>query len=263
MRLLTVDAFTPRPFAGNPAAVVVSDGGFGDDALMQAVAAEMNLSETAFLSTVDDTTWSLRWFTPTVEVDLCGHATLASAHVLWTEGLAGSDTLRFSTRSGILTCWREGELIRMDFPANPAEPVSSIVDLGAALGTSVTAAAGTADGWLLAELADARAVRNLDPDPHAILDVGGSVIATAQGDGPDVDVVSRVFAPVHGIPEDPVTGAAHCVIAPWWAERLGARLRCEQASPRGGGVETELRGDRVILGGHAVTVTRGQLAVPA
>jgi PhzF family phenazine biosynthesis protein len=259
LRLFHVDAFTPHPFTGNPAAVVLTPPDFADAALMQSVAAEMNLSETAFVSPVDEGSFALRWFTPTVEVDLCGHATLATAHVIWTEGICEAAGLRFSTRSGALSCWREDDLVRMDFPANPPQPVTSLADLGSALGTAVDAAAHTDDGWLLAELPEAATVRSLDPDPLAIDDVGGSLIVTARGDREGVDIVSRVFAPGKGIPEDPVTGAAHCVLAPWWSGRLGERLTCEQASARGGRVLTEVRGDRVVLGGYAVTVARGEL----
>ncbi len=229
---------------------------------MQAVAAEMNLSETAFVTPGGDTgSWGLRWFTPAVEVALCGHATLASAHVLWTEGVDAAGTLIFDTASGPLTCRTTDGRIEMDFPALVLEAADP-GEAGDRLGVDASGAARTTDGWLIVEVSP-DTVRSHRPDPADLTAAGGAVILTARGDRPGVDVVSRVFVPGAGVLEDPVTGSAHCALAPYWADRLGAALSCEQASDRGGTVGTELRGDRVLLRGRAVTVSRGELlAVP-
>jgi predicted PhzF superfamily epimerase YddE/YHI9 len=251
-----VDAFATEPFRGNPAAVCLLDGA-RSDGWMQSVAAEMNLAETAFIERRPDD-FALRWFTPTVEVDLCGHATLASAHVLWELGDA-RPRLAFATRSGVLTAERAEGGIRLDFPADPVAPVDPPPRLTAALGTRPVAV-GRGRSFYLAELADAEAVRGLRPDVGIIagLDAGG-VIVTAAGDG-QADFVSRFFAPAFGIDEDPVTGAAHCCLAPYWQSRLGrSRLVGYQASARGGFVGVAVDGDRVLLSGQAVTVVRGEL----
>ncbi len=256
--LFVVDAFTESAFAGNPAAVCLLDDP-AEPEWMQSVAAEMNLSETAFV-TPAGAEFGLRWFTPTVEVPLCGHATLASAHVLWDGWLPLDVSARFQTASGLLTCARAGQLIEMDLPADPPEPISDPAALTDALGIDVLAAATSRVGKVLV-LTDALTVRAFEPDLAAItaLDVTG-VIVTAAGDEPGIDFVSRYFAPAVGIDEDPVTGAAHCVLAPFWAERLGRpELVGYQASKRGGTVRCRLDGDRVTLGGRAVTVTRGEL----
>jgi PhzF family phenazine biosynthesis protein len=265
MRLFQVDAFTEQRFGGNPAGVCLVEGEV-DDAWMQSVAAEMNVSETAFLVPESDGVYGLRWFTPEIEVDLCGHATLASAHVLWEEKLEGSLPLSFSTRSGLLSAVPVGDgLIQLDFPADPPEvaygggPFSD--GLAAALGSPVVGVhRGRFD--LLVELGDAEAVRRLAPDFRALVgyDARG-VIVTAAGDGlQGADFVSRCFYPAAGIDEDPVTGSAHCTLASFWCPRLGRRsLVGWQASRRGGRVAVELAGDRVLLAGRAVTVLRGEL----
>ena len=251
-----VDAFTDVPFAGNPAGVCVLAAPTTDE-WMQAVAAELNLSETAFVVPRRDGDHDLRWFTPVTEVDLCGHATLASAHVLGGEA-------RFHTRSGVLTCGRGGDGgLTLDFPAGPVEPTALDPGWGPALGVPadrVVGAWGNAT-WALVELAAAADVRAIVPDRGRILGVGGHVVAVATpGDRPGVDSVARVFAPKLGIDEDPVTGAAHCVIGPWLADRTGrSELTGEQASARGGIVGMRIVGDRVVLSGRAVTVIEASL----
>lgn len=250
--LTVVDAFTERPFGGNPAAVAVVDR-FPDDSEMQLIAREMNLSETAFAASRADGSYDLRWFTPTVEVDLCGHATLATAHVLGGTG-------RFVTRSGLLTCSTEEDgWIQMDFPADPP----AATDRPATLDIVGIGWCGRGRSDLLIELADAAAVRSLQPDLGAIAALGvRCVVFTAGGDRDGIDCVSRVFAPSFGIAEDPVTGSAHCTLAPFWAEHLGrTELVGEQASARGGIVRMRVAGDRVILGGRAVTVSTVRIVV--
>jgi PhzF family phenazine biosynthesis protein len=253
------DAFTDRPFSGNPAAVCLLDEERGAD-WMQSVAAEMNLSETAFVRKLRDG-FELRWFTPAVEVDLCGHATLASAHTLWTAGIvAAAQPIRFHTRSGVLTASQNDELIELDFPATPAaecEPPGGLLD---ALGVQPTFVGKSSfDKFLVVE--SARTVRTLRPDfgRLGVVTTRG-VIVTAVSDDQRFDFISRYFAPAVGINEDPVTGSAHCCLAPFWAERLGKeRMVGFQASQRGGVVHAQLTGDRVILGGRAVTLVRGEL----
>lgn len=228
---------------------------------MQAVAAEMNVAETAFLVRRDDGAFDLRWFTPTVEVDLCGHATLASAHVLWTEGiLSARERARFHTKSGPLTAWREADTIRMDFPAEPVAAGEPPAALDAALGVSSSFAGRNRMDWLV-EVADEAAVRAVRPDLRAIAVLGGrGVIVTARSSTVPWDFVSRFFAPAAGVDEDPVTGSAHCALAPYWAAKLGKpELVGYQTSVRGGTVECTVAGDRVVLGGRAVTVLRGTL----
>jgi len=261
VELWQVDAFADRPFGGNPAAVCPLDGP-RDPSWYQAVAAEMNLSETAFLEPMDDG-FGLRWFTPTVEVDLCGHATLASAHVLWESGrLDPGRTAHFHTRSGVLTAERDGELIVLDFPATRPVAAEEPAGLREALGVTPTEVRRSRFD-LLVVLDDAARLRALAPDFVAL---GGlparGVIVTAPSDTGGVDFLSRFFAPGSGVPEDPVTGSAHCALAPYWGERLGrTRLVGYQASRRGGTVRVELRGDRVRLAGRAVTVLRAELLV--
>ncbi|HYE56942.1 MAG TPA: PhzF family phenazine biosynthesis protein [Rhodothermales bacterium] len=267
MRFVQVDAFTDRPFAGNPAAVMLLDAP-RDDAWLQAVAREHNLSETAFLWPREDRAYDLRWFAPACEINLCGHATLASAHVLWTEGhLRPDEEAVFHTRSGILRCRLDGAQIELNFPARPVVSADAPDGLEAALGAApVFVGRGGED--LFVRLENAATVRGLDPNLTAIarLKVRG-VIVTAPGDDEAAlavgsDVVSRFFAPGAGVPEDPVTGSAHCAIGPYWAEALGKPvLRCEQASLRGGLLEVEPRGERVLLRGQAVTVLEGRLLV--
>jgi PhzF family phenazine biosynthesis protein len=258
MRIFQVDAFTARPFAGNPAAVCLLEQPAGAS-WMQALAAEMNLSETAFLHPRPDGAFDLRWFTPVVEVDLCGHATLASAHVLWETGaLAGDAVARFHTRSGVLSAVRQDDWIEMDFPATPAEPVAAPPDLLEALGVDAVAAGRTRFDYLV-EVASEAAVRALQPDFVRLAQAPArGVMVTARA--AEYDFVSRFFAPASGIAEDPVTGSAHCCLGPYWAARLGrTRFIAFQASRRGGIVRVALNGDRVLLGGQAVTVFRGEL----
>ncbi len=256
--LFQVDAFTDRPFAGNPAAVCLLPEPRAD-AWMQHVAAEMNLSETAFLVREPDG-YNLRWFTPTVEVDLCGHATLASAHVLWEQGLLKpGEPARFSTRSGPLTCTRAGGMIEMDFPAKPERPADSPPGLAEMLGV-VPIYVGMNQFDYLVELRSAAAVRALRPDHAGLakLSVRG-VIVTSRSDAAGHDFVSRFFAPGSGVAEDPVTGSAHCCLGPFWQARLGkAELVGFQASARGGTVRVRMAGERVFLGGQAVTNFRGE-----
>jgi PhzF family phenazine biosynthesis protein len=251
-----VDAFTDRPFAGNPAGVCILDAPAADD-WMQSIAADVNLSETAFLEPRDDGSFGLRWFTPTVEVDLCGHATLASAHVLWTLGrVAPEDTCRFRTRSGLLTAERHVDWIELDFPAKESAAINPPPE-GLLEGLGVTDAVwvGRNQFDYLVELTNESAVRALAPD-HArlrTLPVRG-ICVTATGSG-NFDFVSRFFAPGSGIDEDPVTGSAHCARAPYWGRQLGrTEMVGYQASRRGGVVRVEWRGDRVLLGGQAVLV---------
>jgi PhzF family phenazine biosynthesis protein len=256
MRIFQVDAFTSQPFRGNPAAVCLLDD-VRPDPWMQLVAAEMNLAETAFVERRGDH-FALRWFTPTTEVDLCGHATLAAAHVLWEVGDPGS-RLEFASRSGTLTAERTESGIRLDFPADTVAPVDCPLRLADAIGARPVAV-WRGRTFLLAEVTDPATVRTLDPDIVAIesLDADG-VIVTAPGDGTS-DFISRLFAPRLGIPEDPVTGAAHCCLGPYWQARLGRNpLVGYQASARGGFVGVEVLGDRVLLLGQAVTVLRGEL----
>jgi predicted PhzF superfamily epimerase YddE/YHI9 len=262
--LYQVDAFTAEPFAGNPAAVCLLEED-ADPGWMQRVAAEMNLSETAFLRPgAEAGRYGLRWFTPAVEVELCGHATLASAHVLFSEGLAEAGReLRFDTASGPLAARRDGDgAVWLDFPATPATPVDPPAGLVEALGGGAARWVGRGRFDYLVELADEQAVRDLAPDVRRLEGLGSrGVIVTAAGDGSGGhDFVSRYFAPAAGIDEDPVTGSAHCTLGPFWAERLGrTELTGFQASARGGLVRVRPRGDRVLLGGQAVTVLRGQL----
>jgi predicted PhzF superfamily epimerase YddE/YHI9 len=259
IRCLVVDAFADRPFAGNPAAVCLLDDE-RDAEWMQSVAAEMNLSETAFVRRlVED--FELRWFTPTVEVDLCGHATLASAHVLWSEGIAReSRPIYFRTRSGILTCVRDGDRIELDFPAFPAAEAAPPAGLLESLGaTALFVGRSRFDSLVLVE--SEGALRGLRPDFARLRDVPArGVIVTSAADDPRIDFVSRFFAPAAGIDEDPVTGSAHCTLGPFWGQRLGkSKLKAFQASRRGGTVHVRLDGDRVVLGGQTVTVLEGWL----
>lgn len=253
LTLYQVDAFATEVFRGNPAAVMPLRRWF-DDERLQALAVENNLSETAFLVPHGED-FELRWFTPAAEIDLCGHATLASAFVLFTRLQPGRERVTFHTRSGPLTVEREGERLVMDFPARPATPCEAPDGLAKALGRAPAAVLRARD--LLAVYEREDEVRGLVPDFTAILALGvHGVIVTAPGG--DVDFVSRFFAPKMGVPEDPVTGSAHCTLAPYWAERLGrTTLRARQVSKRTGEVACELRGDRVRLGGGAVLYLEG------
>ncbi|MFB6841973.1 PhzF family phenazine biosynthesis protein [Streptomyces sp. NPDC056361] len=267
MRIRIVDAFTDRPFSGNPAGVLLLDS-FPDDTWLREVAAEVNLSETAFahpLPAGGDADWALRWFTPTTEVDMCGHATLATAHVLHTTGKA-SGTVRFATRSGVLgaTAAADGT-ITMDFPTSSLTPVPVPDGLAKALGAEVVAVHDTAAhiGDLVVELRDEATVRSLTPDFAALAALSSrGVIATAAAERPDsgYDFVSRGFFPAVGIDEDPVTGSAHTALAPYWAARFGREdLIGFQGGARTGLVHTRLRGERTLLTGRAVTVIDGDL----
>jgi PhzF family phenazine biosynthesis protein len=255
-----VDAFTDAPFSGNPAAICPLEGP-ADRVWMQRVAKEMNLSETAFVYPEGDG-YALSWFTPAVEVDLCGHATLAAAHVLWEEGIAPQGALRFVTRSGVLGAVRREGDIWLDFPADPPEPAAAPEGLEAALGARpVWVGKGRFD--LFVALESEADVAALQPDMArlAALPYRG-ITVTAPAKTAEADFVSRFFAPVAGIPEDPVTGSAHCALAPFWAEHLGRNdLTGRQLSERGGTVRVRVgfKAGRVALGGRAVTVLRGRL----
>ncbi len=264
MTVTVVDAFAERPFEGNPAAVCLLDAPAPED-WMRGLAAEMNLSETAFLTPGDDDVYNLRWLTPEVEVELCGHATLASAHVLFESGRLGDAPARFDTQSGRLTVRRSGERTYvMDFPATPPE-AADLDGVAEAFGvTPVWTGRSRFDAFVVVE--GEAMVRSLAPDLGALatLDARG-VILTARADAPSpYDVVSRFFAPGAGVPEDPVTGSAHCAIGPYWATEFGRdEVSCFQASRRGGHVRVRVVGDRVELEGRAVTVHRAELAPAA
>ena len=261
MQLFQVDAFADEVFGGNPAAVCLLAGPAGA-AWMQSVASEMNLSETAFVEP-SGAGYGLRWFTPVAEVDLCGHATLASAHVLYEAGLVSpAEPVRFDSVSGPLIARREDGLLVLDFPARRAEPAPPPAGLLPALGVGTVVWSGQGEDDVMVVLPQEDDVTGLRPDTVALagLETRG-VIVTAPASRPGADFVSRFFAPAVGIAEDPVTGSAHCTLAPYWAERLGRdSLTGYQASARGGTVRVRLAGDRVLLAGRAVTVFAGQLS---
>ncbi len=271
--LFQVDAFTDRPFSGNPAGVcLLAPGSLGsagpaEEGWMQKVAAEMNLSETAFLSRAESRpdpagVYHLRWFTPVTEVDLCGHATLAAAHVLWEIGEPGAgEGPRFLTLSGELAAARrEAGWIELDFPAEPAQAVDPPAELREALGVEAAFVGRNRLDYLV-EVASPAEVRGLDPDLELLAYLGErGVMVTSVSDLPGYDFISRFFAPGVGIDEDPVTGSAHCCLGPYWAGRLGrSQLSAYQASRRGGSLRLRVEGDRVRLSGQAVTVFRGEL----
>ncbi|MDT0611022.1 PhzF family phenazine biosynthesis protein [Streptomyces lancefieldiae] len=270
MRIRIVDAFTDRPFAGNPAGVLLLDA-FPDDDWLQHVAMEVNHAETAFAHRLPEgaeADWALRWFTPATEVAMCGHATLATAHVLSTTG-THRGPVRFATRSGVLVATpREDGSITLDFPTAPLIPVEPSAGVAKALGAEPRTVLDTGPnvGDLLVEVADERTVRGLTPDHKALAAHSArGVIATARAEDParGYDYVSRCFFPNVGIDEDPVTGSAHTALAPFWSERLGRLdLTGLQASPRSGRVRTELRDGRTLLSGRAVTVIEGELLAP-
>ncbi len=261
--LYQVDAFTDRVFAGNPAAVCPLSEWLPDE-VMQAIAAENNLSETAFFVARPDGDFDLRWFTPKTEVDLCGHATLASGHVVLRHLEAERNEVAFHTRSGRLAVARDGERLVMDFPSQPPEPTDDagvLADVSAALGKAPSHL--FASHTIMAVFDHHSQVAGLKPDfvKMASLDVP-YVIATAPGDGEGVDFVSRFFAPTAGINEDPVTGSAHTLLTPYWVERLGKNpLVARQISARGGTLWCELKGDRVSIAGYAVDYMRGEIPV--
>jgi len=260
IRIVQVDAFTNRPFAGNPAAVCVL-GEPKPDQWLRDVAREMNLSETAFLWPRDGE-FDLRWLTPAVEVDLCGHATVASAHVLWQDGhVPEGRQARFHTRSGLLTADRRDEWIELNFPAKIAKEVEAPAGLLRGLGVDGARFIGLNAFDYLVEIESEDAVRKLSPNYSALrkFEVRG-VIVTARASSPGFDFVSRFFAPGAGVDEDPVTGSAHTALGPYWAGKLGKQsMTAYQASARGGVVQVTMAGDRVLLGGQAVTVMTGEL----
>jgi PhzF family phenazine biosynthesis protein len=259
LTMYQVDAFTDRPFSGNPAGVCIVDEP-RDAGWMQNVAREMNLSETAFLNKQMNG-YSLRWFTPAVEVELCGHATLASAHVLWEAGfLEPGEQASFHTLSGLLTATQKGDWIEMRFPAKPEESAIAPLGLLQALGVPVKYVGKSQYDYLL-EVESEEIVRNINPDFSLLLSVAArGVIVTSLAGSKEYDFVSRFFAPRVGVNEDPVTGSAHCCLSPFWSKRLDKdELIGYQASARGGVVRVRYDGDSVHLGGQAVTVLRGEL----
>jgi PhzF family phenazine biosynthesis protein len=260
VRIVQVDAFTDRPFAGNPAAVCVLPEARPDE-WMRNVAREMNLSETAFLAPQNGG-FHLRWLTPAVEVDLCGHATVASAHVLWEDGhLARGRQARFHTRSGLLLADRRGDWIELDFPAKDAAAAAAPEGLLSSLGVEKPLFVGRNQWDYLVEVESEEALRSLAPDHTRLrkIPVRG-VIVTARPATGEFDFVSRFFAPGSGVDEDPVTGSAHTALGPYWGAKLGKNaMTAFQASQRGGVVRVRLNGERVILGGQAVTVMTAEL----
>lgn len=259
--LYKVDAFAGEPFSGNPAAVcfLMNER---DEVWMQKVANEMNLSETAFFQLADDH-FHLRWFTPETEVDLCGHATLATAHIIWETDLLGPDEeIVFATRSGRLRARKIGEVMELDFPAKKVVPCETPQDLEAIIGGKILGC--YANGMdMLAEVETEEELLALKPQMERLsaLPVRG-LIVTCKGKGGKYDYLSRFFAPAVGVPEDPVTGSAHCALGPFWSDRLGRKvLHAYQASRRGGEITTEVAGERVLLRGKALTVMQGVVLV--
>jgi predicted PhzF superfamily epimerase YddE/YHI9 len=257
--VVQVDTFTSVPFAGNPAAVCLLTEP-QDDHWLQNVAREMNLSETAFLLPQQDG-YNLRWFTPAVEVKLCGHATLASAHVLWETGhLASTQEARFHTLSGLLTANRYDSWIEMNFPATVEHEATPPPSLLAALHVEATYVGRNQFDYLV-EVPSEEIIRSMQPDLTLLSTIETrGVVVTSRASSTDYDFVSRFFAPQVGVPEDPVTGSAHCCLAPYWASRLGKEeMQAFQASARGGVVRVRVAGNRVNLSGQAVTIMRGEL----
>ena len=260
--LIWVDAFTDVAFRGNPAAVCLLDAPAADS-WMQSVATEMNLAETAFVVERSDGDFGLRWFTPRREIELCGHATLASAHVLFHSGRA-TTRVAFHTMSGVLTCSVDGARIEMDFPSNPPHPIPMPDGLATALGVvEVVKVCESANRWHLVELESEAAVVAVAPDFTSLARIGaGAAIVTARAATPGADIASRVFVPGAGIDEDSVTGSAHCSLVPYWSEKLGrTELVAYQASARGGTLHCRLAGGRVFLAGSAVTILTSELQV--
>ena len=259
IRVIQIDAFTDRRFGGNAAAVCLVEEEQDPD-WMQAVAAEMNLSGTAFIWPFDDG-FELRFFTPAIEVDLSGHTTLASAHALWTEKIVtGGRPIHFSTNSGMLTCTTDDEFIHLDLPATPAQQVEPPAGLLDSLRVEPSFVGQTKFDIVVCVESE-RAVRRLNPDMAGLRRIPTrGVIVTGRSENPQFDFVSRFFAPRAGIDEDPVTGSAHCCLGPFWSQRLDKKeMMAFQASRRGGVIRVEVKGDRVLLGGQAVTVLRGEL----
>lgn len=260
--LFQIDAFANTPFEGNPAAVCNLENP-ADEAWMQSVAAEMNLAETAFVYPVNSTNnhYHLRWFTPTVEVPLCGHGTLATAHVLWNElGIDHSTPLRFDSLSGELVVHYADSVITLDFPASPPQPIETHSELISALGVD-HGVCYQADENFLIEVNSADAVLLADPDFVKLATLAKHItVVTAASE--DYDFVSRVFVPESGINEDPVTGAAHCILAPYWSDKLGkTHMKAKQVSKRGGELHLVVKGERVLISGQAITTLRGELDV--
>ncbi len=261
MNIYIVDAFTNQRFTGNPAAVCILDRVM-DDAWMQAVAREMNLSETAFLYQLADG-YSLRWFTPTVEVDLCGHATLASAQILWESGSVSEDqVLRFHTKSGLLTAKKSGEWIELNFPIEADQPCEAPERLQEALGVPLLYVGKNRMDYIV-EVENEETVRTLRPNLQLLEQIGSrGILVTSKANNPLYDFVSRCFFPAEGIPEDPVTGSAHCCLAPYWQRKLHkGEFLAAQVSARGGTIKVSIEGDRIRLCGQAVTVMKGNLEV--
>jgi predicted PhzF superfamily epimerase YddE/YHI9 len=257
--IFQVDAFTDKPFAGNPAAVCVLPEP-ANERWMQQVANEMNLSETAFLVEQDDG-YQLRWFTPQVEVELCGHATLASAHILWEQGFLPPDSpARFHAQSGLLSAVSKNGWIEMDFPAEPEKPTDFPEEVFKAFGAHAQYVGKNRFDYLV-EFDSADIVRNMVPNFSLLKDISGrGFMATSRSDDEQYDFISRFFAPAAGVNEDPVTGSAHCCLGPFWAHKLGKNeLSGYQASARGGVVKVRVGAERVCLGGQAVTVMRAKL----
>jgi len=258
-----VDAFADKPFAGNPAGVCILDGP-ADEKWMQSVAMEMNLSETAFVVRREDSDFDLRWFTPVVEVALCGHATLATSHILWETGiLKREEVARYHTQSGVLQARQVDGLIELDFPSTPPEDCDIPDGLLEALGLESAVNVGRPRFDYLVEVESEDIVRTLTPDFAKLLFLGvRGVMVTAISSSDEYDFVSRFFAPGAGIDEDPVTGSAHCALTPYWSAKLGkTELSAYQASDRGGRLRCTLAGDRVKLAGSAITVLRGELTI--
>ncbi len=254
-----VDAFTAKPFSGNPAAVTILEEPKSAE-WMQSVALEMNLSETAFLQEASGG-YDLRWFTPTTEIELCGHATLASAHILWEQDLAAKfSEIRFFTLSGMLAAHLEEGMIHLNFPTTHPKTIIPDIDVKAAFGVEPAAVLGSRFDHLIV-IEDEKIIRELKPDMNALLESSArGFIVTARSGGKPYDFISRFFAPGAGIPEDPVTGSAHCTLAPYWSEILDKQeLLAFQASKRGGVVSMQLKDERVVLGGEAVTVMEAEL----
>lgn len=275
MKIHLVDAFTDKAFRGNPAAVVLLDSEPTDFEWMQFVGMEMNQAETAFIWPLSNETaakgradWGLRWFTPTIEIQLCGHATLAGAHILWQEGLVeeGAEVRFYTPMAGhYLTCEQNSESgrIRMCFPSVMVEPARIPEGLAKALGATPTHCARNENGSLLLQFKSAAEIRSINPDFRVMQEITDDVvIVTALSDQPGLDVISRFFAPGKGIEEDSVTGSAHCIIGPWWSRPLKQKsLICYQASKRGGILHIDLEDDKVFLSGTAVTVLSGELKI--
>ena len=256
MEIVQVDAFTRHVFGGNPAAVILVDE-WPDAGLMQSIAMENQLSETVFVKP-DGDHWGIRWFTPQVEVDLCGHATLAAAYVLFNDNHVQRDQVVFQSSSGALSVSRQGGRLYLDFPSRPGKPLACTEAFQEAIGTPVKTAFQARDSLLILE--NQAQVEACQPDMAALASMDTfAVIVSAPGD--ECDFVSRFFAPGAGIDEDPVTGSAHCTLIPYWAERLGKNtLEARQLSRRGGELFCEYHGDRVSIGGYCVEYMRGKIA---